>query len=137
MRQQDKTPVTAGASPSTAWTPIGTKRQQDKTPLPAPMKKRPESPAAAGRPARRTLRIEILCFQDEKDSILARAGNLPLGRWARAILLAKRTPTADTVPVHKLIGFAETVERLALEGDLQRVLETARGVQRHLRAKRS
>jgi hypothetical protein len=101
------------------------------------MKKRPESPAPPARPARRTLRIEILCFQGEKDSILARAGNLPLGRWARTILLGRRTPTADTVPIHKLIGFAETVERLALEGDLQRVLETARGVQRHLRAKRS
>jgi hypothetical protein len=99
--------------------------------------KRPKSSAAAGRPSRRTLRIEILCFQDEKDSILARAGNLPLGRWARAILLGRRTPTADTVPVHKLIGFAETVERLALEGDLQHLVETARGIQRHLRAKRS
>jgi hypothetical protein len=133
MRQQDETPVTLPGLIKSGRRFPETKRQQDKSPVAALMEKRPKSVAAAGRPARRTLRIEVLCSQDEKDSILRRAGKLPLGRWARTVLLGRRTPTAEAIPVHKVIGFAETVERLALEGDLQRVLDAARSVQRHLR----
>jgi hypothetical protein len=85
------------------------------------------------RPTRRTERIEILCFPDEKTQIQRRAGNVPLGRWARIQLQGKRPAPSDSVPFARMLGFAETIERLALEGDIGGVLNASRSIQQHLR----
>lgn len=94
-----------------------------------------ESPR--GPRGRRMLRIEILVFPDEKDTIVRRAGKVPVGRWGRLKLLGKRGPgpaPGDSVPKSRVIGFAETVERLALSGDLAAVVEVTRSLLGHLRS---
>lgn len=101
-----------------------------------PRKKKPD-PLAGSKPSRRAERIEILCFPDEKAQILRRAGNVPLGRWARIQLQGKRPSTSDAVPFSRMLGFAETIERLALEGDLDAILKASRSVQQHLRRAKS
>lgn len=91
------------------------------------------SPASS----RRTERIEILCFPHEKAAIQRRAGNVPLGRWARIQLQGKRPTSSESVPFARMLGFAETIERLALQDDLDAVLTAARSVQEHLRRTKS
>jgi hypothetical protein len=101
-----------------------------------PRKKKPD-PLAESKPSRRAERIEILCFPEEKAQILRRAGNVPLGRWARIQLQGKRPSTSDAVPFSRMLGFAETIERLALEGNLDAILKASRSVQQHLRRAKS
>jgi hypothetical protein len=102
------------------------------------MPRKPASPASStDRPSRRTERIEILCFPGEKAAIERRAGRVPVGRWARIQLQGKRPNAADAVPVARVLGFAETIERLALDGNVDAILSTARAIQHHLRARKS
>jgi hypothetical protein len=120
-------------------------RQQGQSPVfstprgvPAFMpRKKKKDPLSGSKPNRRAERIEILCFPDEKAQIQRRAGNVPLGRWARIQLQGKRPSVSDAVPFSRMIGFAETIERLALEGDLDAILTASRSVQQHLRNAKS
>lgn len=87
------------------------------------------------RSVRRKERIEILCFPDEKQSITRRAGTVPVSRWGRNRLLGRRTIDADVVPPDRVIGFAETIERLALEGEPLHVFKAAGALLQQLRPK--
>ena len=100
-------------------------------------RRNPDHPGDEARPRRRAERIEILCFPHEKEAIRRRAGTVPLGRWARIQLQGKRAASPEAVPISRALGFAETIERLALEGDVEAILSAARSIQQHLRPARS